>query len=114
MTPDETGEVLDRVSLPRLRHVMGTDWRDFARCAKLPKEVFFNYASTGMHRKYVKSRISAARAVCRACPVRDKCYEFSVKNNETHGIWAGVLPDERKRLYQVFKKTGILEKMPTL
>lgn len=115
MTFDETGEDEEaRVSLPRLRHVMGTDWRDFARCSKLPKNIFFDYAAVGIGKRKMMANIKMARAVCRHCPVREKCYEFAVKNNETHGIWAGTLPTERKPLYKTYVKTGILEKMPVL
>ena len=107
------GEGGGKVTLPQLKHVMSIDWRSEARCAKLPKEVFFNYSTSGMKKTQIESRTKAAKAVCRACPVKEQCYEFAVLNNEPYGIWAGTLPEQRRQLYRRFTQTGILEKMPT-
>lgn len=108
MNAEVEGEENNHISFPQLRFVMSTDWRDDARCAKLPKDVFFAY-SNDLVMKERQNKINSARAVCRECSVKDKCYEFAVKNNEPHGIWAGTLPDERRRLFKLFTKTGILE-----
>ena len=97
------------ISYPELRHVMGTDWRGNARCAKLPKSVFFEYNGIGMKKQEKQERIWTAKETCKACPVRSQCYEFAVLNSEPHGIWAGTFPDERRKLYLSFLKTGILE-----
>lgn len=36
-------------------------------------------------------------AVCRTCPVREKCLDFAVKNNMKYGIWGGLNPVQRRR-----------------
>lgn len=97
------------ISYPELRHVMGTDWRRHAKCAKLSKAVFFEYNSNGVKKKEKQDRVRKAKQACETCPVRSECYEFAVLNNEVHGIWAGTFPDERRKLYLSFLKTGILE-----
>lgn len=113
MTPSETGEVVDKsATLPRLRHIMGTDWRQQARCSSLPKSYFFDYNKQIYPLPERRERIRNAKNVCRGCAVRDKCYEFAVLNNEQHGIWAGTLPEERKTVVDSFRKTGILEILP--
>jgi len=113
VTTEVNGGVVESViTLPSLRFVMGTDWRDNARCAKMPKEIFFEYNSIKYKKKEREQRTRTAKAVCRICPVKEKCYEFAVRNNEQYGIWAGTLPDERRRLYDVLRKTGILETLP--
>lgn len=115
MTAEVEGvEINNAISLPQLRFVQSTDWREDARCASLPKDVFFSYSDSnkGGPRNQREIRVRKARAVCRLCPVIDKCYEFAVKNNEPHGIWAGTLPEQRKYLYKRFRKTGILESLP--
>jgi hypothetical protein len=39
-----------------------------------------------------------ARALCRECPVRETCLEYSLAIGETHGIWGGLNELERRRL----------------
>lgn len=107
MREEATG-IPNPVTFPSLQHVMGTDWREYARCAKESKDVFFDYIWLNK-RKERRDRVNNAVSMCLACPVRTKCYEFAVLNNEPHGIWAGTLPDERRELYKDFKKTGILK-----
>ena len=42
--------------------------------------------------------VAAAKNLCKACPLKDICLEFSIVNQETHGIWGGVGAGERRRL----------------
>lgn len=44
------------------------------------------------------AREGQARALCRACPVRDECLDYSFAVNETHGIWGGLNELERRRM----------------
>jgi WhiB family redox-sensing transcriptional regulator len=37
-----------------------------------------------------------AKAVCRDCPIRQACLEYALDNGETHGIWGGLSPRERR------------------
>jgi WhiB family transcriptional regulator, redox-sensing transcriptional regulator len=101
------------ISFPTLRHVMSLDWRGQAMCGRLPKSTFFDYNSLGLKKKEKERRIKVAMSACNACPVRIKCYEFSVLNNEPYGIWAGTFPEDRRKLFASFRKTGILEPLPT-
>lgn len=38
---------------------------------------------------------AAAKAVCARCPVRAECAAYAVENDERHGVWGGLTPDER-------------------
>lgn len=104
---------LTNLSYPVLAHVMDTDWRDHAACAKLPKAVFFDYTMPHVPLTQRKEYKSLAITTCQSCPVIDKCYEFAICNNESFGIWAGMTPDERKPIAVRFRATGILESLPT-
>jgi WhiB family transcriptional regulator, redox-sensing transcriptional regulator len=42
--------------------------------------------------------LAAAKAVCRACPVRVPCLEWAVQADERAGVWGGAGPDERALL----------------
>ena len=39
-----------------------------------------------------------AKAVCRACVVREDCLEYALVNGEKFGIWGGLSERERRRL----------------
>ena len=43
-----------------------------------------------------QARITKAKAICRACPVRDECYAAAAANGETSGIWGGADFADRK------------------
>jgi WhiB family redox-sensing transcriptional regulator len=44
------------------------------------------------------ARVDMARALCRACPVRQACLDYSLSVQEPHGIWGGLNELERRRL----------------
>lgn len=44
----------------------------------------------------------AAKALCDRCPVRKRCLDDALSRGESHGIWGGLDPDERR----IFKATG--------
>lgn len=108
MTASFVGEDVAPItaSLPGLSFVGTTDWRDDAKCKTLPKAVFFDYNAIGVPTKVQRQYKATALKTCATCPVRDKCLEFAVKNNEKYGIWAGMMPKERLELYEEFKSTG--------
>jgi WhiB family transcriptional regulator, redox-sensing transcriptional regulator len=39
-----------------------------------------------------------ALALCATCPVRAQCLEYALRNKESHGIWGGTTPEERRRI----------------
>ena len=39
-----------------------------------------------------------AVALCATCPVRAQCLEYALRNKESHGIWGGTTPEERRRI----------------
>jgi WhiB family redox-sensing transcriptional regulator len=58
------------------------DWRARAACRDADPELFFPIRSG--------ADISAAVAICAACPVRAECYKFAEATQQVHGVWAGV------------------------
>lgn len=62
-------------------------WRDRALCAKSGRPEVF-YPGKG-------ENSTAARAVCRACPVRPACLEDAIGRNERFGIWGGKSTPQR-------------------
>ena len=68
-----------------------TAWMEQGECTKYNPEIF-----TGD--KPVKSEWYP---ICRACPVRDTCFNYAVINNES-GIWGGTTERQRKNLSPIF------------
>lgn len=42
--------------------------------------------------------IELAKAACRRCPVVDPCLDRALAAGESHGIWGGLTPEERRQL----------------
>jgi WhiB family redox-sensing transcriptional regulator len=72
-------------------------WRVQAQCRGDNAVHFF--APSHFERKPEKDlREGQARALCAACPVRDRCLDYALTQQEPHGIWGGLNELERRRL----------------
>lgn len=69
-------------------------WRSLAACRAVDPELFFP-VGTGVP---AALQAQKAKAVCRACPVREPCLEWALRSGEGSGIWGGTDPDERRAL----------------
>ncbi|MDO5700740.1 MAG: WhiB family transcriptional regulator [Bowdeniella nasicola] len=64
-------------------------WYEAALCAQTDPEAFFPEKG-GSTRD--------AKRVCSTCPVRGKCLEYALANDERFGIWGGLSERERRSL----------------
>lgn len=93
------------VASPGADPALDTGWRMAAACRTASAVHFF--APPHFERKPEKdAREGAARALCRSCPVRLQCLEYSLAVQERHGIWGGLNELERRRL---LRKRGLLQ-----
>lgn len=74
-------------------------WRELAACRCTDAELFFPAGTTGA----AVSRVQAAKAVCRSCPVQDRCLQFALETSQEAGIWGGKDEDERRRLRRAWR-----------
>ena len=72
-------------------------WQLKAACRGPQAAVFFP-PSTFERKDEKLERESRAKDICRTCPVRNPCLEYSVRIREPHGIWGGLNEAERKQL----------------
>jgi WhiB family transcriptional regulator, redox-sensing transcriptional regulator len=86
-----------------------SDWRSAGACLSADPDLFYPISSNGLAR----SQVAEARAVCERCAVRRQCLEFALRTGETHGIWGGTTPEERRRARRR-KQAGKLFTMPDL
>ncbi len=64
-------------------------WQIQANCLGVDPDLFFPERGASTRE---------AKAVCRACVVRDECLEYALVNGEKFGIWGGLSERERRRL----------------
>lgn len=74
---------------PVFRPFIRGDWVDDALCAQTDPEAFFPEAG---------DNVNPALRICQACPVRQKCLDWALANNETFGVWGGTTPNDRRKL----------------
>lgn len=88
---------MDQGQVTNMEDVIGQqrylEWQDQAVCRETDPDAFFPEP---------RDRAYAVKKICQTCPVRGKCVEEALTNNEQYGIWGGILPDEQK----TFKKLG--------
>jgi WhiB family redox-sensing transcriptional regulator len=70
------------------------DWRHRAVCREEDPELFFPIGNTGT----ALLQIEEAKAVCRRCPVMERCLEWALLTREGAGVWGGMSEDERVSL----------------
>ena len=70
------------------------DWRHRSACLDEDPELFFPIGNTGPALR----QIEEARAICRACSVREQCLAWALVAGQDHGVWGGLSEDERRAL----------------
>jgi WhiB family transcriptional regulator, redox-sensing transcriptional regulator len=76
------------------------NWRDVASCRDTDPDLFFPVGTTGA----AVDQISAAKAVCDACPAKEPCLQFAIENNQDSGVWGGTSEEERRQLRRAWVK----------
>lgn len=74
--------------------MMMHDWSRRAACLELDPELFFPISHQGPG----QDQVERAKSVCRGCPVREPCLQYAIDSRQTHGIWGGTDPDQRRTL----------------
>jgi WhiB family redox-sensing transcriptional regulator len=69
-------------------------WRDHAACRGQDPDLFFPIGTTGP----ALAQLEQARAVCRRCPVQERCLEWALETDQTIGVWGGTTESERRAL----------------
>lgn len=70
------------------------EWRYFAACLPEDPELFFPEGATGS----ASGQIQQAKAVCRCCPVQQRCLQWALDHHQDAGVWGGLSEDERRDL----------------
>lgn len=74
------------------------EWQFDGACAHLDVGEFFSpEAERGAKRI---QREEKAKAVCRTCPVMERCRQHALESREPYGVWGGMTAGERQRLLE--------------
>ena len=73
-------------------------WQDSAACTGIDPAIFFPESG---------DPVGPAKALCRACPVREQCLAVALERGEVHGVWGGLSAKERRK-YR--RQHGLLRK----
>jgi WhiB family transcriptional regulator, redox-sensing transcriptional regulator len=72
------------------------EWQFDGSCRRQNPDVFHPDGERGPSRR---NRDSAAKAVCRGCPVLATCREHALQVHEPYGVWGGLTEHEREEMY---------------
>jgi len=70
-------------------------WMEMAECRGGNPSVFFQDDKDN-------TRSAVAKAVCRSCPVQAECLAYAISTGETHGVWGGKSPRERRAIARAY------------
>jgi hypothetical protein len=65
------------------------------------------YPISAESKRYLKSVNEEAKAVCRTCPVIEKCLDYALSAREAEGVWGGTTQQERELLILAKKQTRL-------
>ena len=78
-------------------HPMNSTWRGRAACRGVDPDIFYPVSDEDAE---------PAKAICRACPVREACLEYALGERERDGVWGGATERERRRMLRQRRKTA--------
>jgi WhiB family redox-sensing transcriptional regulator len=89
--------------LPTVRFLARGDWRLRAACQSVDPDLFFPISASGRSLE----QVTAAKAICAACPVRRECLAFALITGQAHGVWGGLTQEERQQAAGVGERGAV-------
>lgn len=86
--------VTEMLAIPPHPHDSNPDWQRAGLCFGQGTELWFPPRGTPI------PQIAKAKAICKQCPIRQKCLDYALWHGDRHGIWGGTTEMERRRMRQ--------------
>jgi WhiB family redox-sensing transcriptional regulator len=104
-----TGDYLDRmdvarVLLPLLEPDAGMEWKQLGSCREADPDMWFPERG---------SSVKEAKRICQGCPVRYRCLEYALADDEGFGVWGGMSERERRRHKRARQQAGLQATAPS-
>src|SRR5205085_5675831 len=78
------------------------EWIERARCIGEDPDMFFPLGST----RRARSQTERARAICRACEVREQCLAWALDTCQDAGVWGGLDEEERREIRRARRRAA--------
>jgi WhiB family redox-sensing transcriptional regulator len=72
------------------------EWQQHSACAGLGTDRFFHPEGERGQRR--TRRVTQAKAVCEACPVKPACAAHALRVKEPYGVWGGLSESDREEI----------------
>lgn len=86
--------VTEMFSPPAHPYDTNPDWQKDGLCTGQGPALWFPPRGTPI------SQIAKAKAICRQCPIRQKCLDYALYHGDRYGIWGGTTEMERRKMRQ--------------
>ncbi|WP_326621956.1 WhiB family transcriptional regulator (plasmid) [Streptomyces anulatus] len=86
--------IVNAVYAPSADLPVNTNWRTAAVCRDEDPDLFFPIGTTGP----AVVQAEEAKAVCRRCPVMERCLQWALESGQDHGVWGGTDEEDRRRI----------------
>jgi WhiB family redox-sensing transcriptional regulator len=70
------------------------EWWSLGACLSADPDLFFPISESGPARR----QVTAAKAVCADCQVREQCLSYALAADPIQGVWGGTSEEERRAL----------------
>ena len=80
-----------------LRIFNGAKWMADAVCAQADPDAMY---------PQFWHQVATAKVACQSCPVRREGLDWAIDNEERHGVWGGMTPEERDA--EVVRRVSVL------
>jgi WhiB family redox-sensing transcriptional regulator len=78
-------------------------WVSLARCTGEDPDLFFPVGTS----EPALAQVERAKLVCRACPVRPDCLEWSLETCQDAGVWGGLDEEERREIRRARRRAKV-------
>ena len=78
------------MTAPTVDHPL--DWQRDAACRGMNRDLFFPEYGFMLEPRVI--------ATCHRCPVRERCLQWALDNDEENGVWGGLTEDQRRAINQ--------------
>ncbi|MFF0337927.1 WhiB family transcriptional regulator [Streptomyces fimicarius] len=86
--------IVKAVYAPSADLPVNRNWRTRAACRVEDPDLFFPIGTTGP----AVAQAEEAKAVCRRCPVMERCLDWALESGQDYGVWGGTDEEERRRI----------------
>lgn len=94
-------------------------WADDGACRGLPPSIFYpnifdaagnEIIDDGQGVGDTSQYYEQARAICGACPVKEECLDYALRERERYGMFGGLTPIERLRIERKGRRDRLRER----